>query len=118
MNHRLFLSDVIIIAYASLLSAIALIGQIPDWLIFCLFHLLAIALVLLVHLGYSRNPNRFWTLVKYWMVIIFVLAAYREVYYFVPAVTSGVLYDRALQELDQSIFGTLANAHNILPSNL
>lgn len=99
---RLFASDIVIVGYIFVVS-IAAILFLDNWHIYIGYHTAMIAMLLLIHYAYSRFASTFWQLLKYWIIIIVVLSAYREVYYLVPAINHGKLYDEQLLNLDINV---------------
>lgn len=105
---RLFASDIVIFGYIFVVS-IAAILFLNNWYLYIGYHTAVIFLLLLIHYAYCRFSSWFWRLLKYWIIIIVVLSAYREVFYLVPAINHGNLYDEQLLNLDINVL-----SYNIL----
>lgn len=103
IRRWLFASDAVVISYAIVLSIVALSFNIADKYIFISFHAAVVLLTLLLSYSYNKYCGRFWSFLKYWSIILFVLAAYRENFYFVPRVTPfepDYRFDHILADID------------------
>lgn len=104
---RLFAFDWVILGYAAVISAVVLAAWPEGAWIYLAYHAAALVMVALILYAYERYGGRGWTLVRYWYVILVVLAAFRELHYLVPQVHpfDDRRYDRALAELDRRWLG-------------
>ncbi|HLY09620.1 MAG TPA: phosphatase PAP2 family protein [Planctomycetota bacterium] len=99
--------DLVNLAYIAVISLIVIVVHPPGSALFLGLHAAAAAWIGLILYAHGRFDGRFWTFLRYWYVLPFVLCAFREIHYLVPLVHpfDDHRFDRMLQSLDQRWFG-------------
>jgi hypothetical protein len=104
---RLFAGDLVLLGYLGAVTAVVLAARPEGLWIYLGVHALAVALIaVLVHV-HARLGGRFWTFLRYWYVVPFGFAAFRELHYLIPRVHpfADRRFDGILAALDRKWFG-------------
>lgn len=114
---KLYAFDLVILAYAGILTSVVLVARPAGTAIYLACHAAAVALIALIVRGHARHGGRFWTFARYWYVVPIVLAAFRELHHLVPEVHpfSDRRYDHLLAALDRRWFGDVEGLFSVLP---
>ena len=107
--RKLLAFDLVVLAYAGIISAIVLAARPEGAWIYLAYHALVIAMMALVIHAQHRYGGPFWTVARYWYVVPVVLAAFRELHFLIPDVRpfNDWRFDRALAAADARWFGDL-----------
>jgi len=99
--------DLVILAYLAIISLVVIVCRPPNSWIFLSVQAAAAGWIGLVLVAQDRWGGRFWTFLRYWYVVPFVLCAFREMHYLVPLVHpfDDHHFDRILQSFDRRCFG-------------
>jgi hypothetical protein len=99
--------DLVNLAYIATISLVVIVCRPPGSGVFLALHAAAAGWIGLLLFAQDRWGGRFWTFLRYWYVVPFVLCAFREMHYLVPRVHpfDDHHYDRVLQSLDRRWFG-------------
>lgn len=105
--RRLASFDLVILAYAGILTAVVLAVRPPGTLAYLAGHAGAVGLLAAVVLAHGRWGGRFWTFCRYWYIVPVVLASFRELHYLIPQVHpfDDHRYDRVLAAIDRRWLG-------------
>lgn len=104
---KLFAFDLVVLGYLAVITGVVLAARPEGAGIYLAYHLAVLVLLALLVHAYERFGGRFWTLLRYWYVVVVVLASFRELHYLVPDVHpfDDFRYDKALAALDRRWLG-------------
>src|SRR5258708_9135824 len=99
--------DLVNLAYLAIVSLVVIVSRPLNSWIFLSLQPAAPGWIGLILYAQDRWGSRFWTFLRYWYVVPFVLCAFREIHYLVPLVHpfGDQHFDRILQSLDRRWFG-------------
>lgn len=99
--------DLVNLAYLAIVSLVVIVCRPPNSWIFLSLQAAAAGWIGLVLHAQGRWGGRFWTFLRYWYVVPFVLCAFREIHYLVPLIHpfDDHHFDRVLQSFDRRWFG-------------
>jgi len=99
--------DLVNLAYLAIVSLVVIVCRPPNSWIFLSLQAAAAGWIGLILYAQDRWGGRFWTFLRYWYVVPFVLCAFREIHYLVPLVHpfDDQHFDRVLQSFDRRWFG-------------
>jgi len=99
--------DLVNLAYLATVSLVVIVCRPRDSWIFLSLQAAAAGWIGMVLYAQDRWGGRFWTFLRYWYVVPFVLCAFREIHYLVPRIHpfDDHHYDQVLQSLDHRWFG-------------
>lgn len=109
MRRVLFPHDAVVLAYILGLSVLVAVraSRIEPWWMFLAYHGLAVLLIVLVGWGHRSYSARGWRFLKYWVPVVLVAGAFREIHYLAPFVHSyhDGANDWLLRRVDLAVFG-------------
>ncbi len=110
MRKFFYSFEVSLLAYMAVVSFLLILRNAEGLWGFLGLHFMGSFVVVSVAWVERRYPRRFWTILRHWLPILFVLAFFRELTFLIPEVHSfdDQYFDRLFSSWDQRLFGDVA----------
>ena len=121
MRKYFYSFEIPLLAYLVLVSVLLLMNHsISDVGGLLFFHVLGVVSLCSVAWVEQAYPKRFWTVLRHWLPILFVLAIFRELTLLIPMIHPFDTYywDQLLASWDRALFGDVSKAISIFWSPL
>ncbi len=107
MKKFFYSFEVPLVAYLLLVMVFVIIQRAPGVWGFLGFHFLGLLILFSVAWVEQKYQRRFWTVLRHWLPILFIVAIFRELTFLIPQIHpfDSYYWDGVLASWDQALFG-------------